>query len=176
MIGEPIIETERLVLRELSEPDVDALTSMYADPEVMRWIGTGGVRSRDDAVRSIELQREGYAEHGYGEWATVRRDTGEMVGLCGLIRWPDIEGTEEIEVAYMLARPSWGLGFATEAAVAIRDWGLRELGRERLVSLIYHDNVASIAVALKTGMTWEKDVSFSGVTVAMYTLVRHPGA
>lgn len=176
MAGESVIETERLVLRELGEEDVDALTSMYADPEVMRWIGTGGVRTRDDAVRSIERQRQEYAERGYGEWATVRRDTSEMIGLCGLIRWPDIEGTEEIEVAYMLARPSWGLGLATEAARAIRDWGLRELGRDRLVSLIYHDNVASMAVALKMGMTWERDVSFSGVTVAMYTLVRHPGA
>lgn len=175
-IGDALIETERLVLRELDENDVDALASMYADPEVMRWIGTGGVRSREDARRSIEKQRDEYDERGYGEWATIRRDTGEMVGLCGLIRWPHIDGAEEIEVAYMLARAAWGLGFATEAASAIRDWGLRELHRDRLVSLIYHDNAASIAVARKVGMHWEKDVSLSKDPVAMYTLVRHRGA
>lgn len=165
---EPMIETERLVLRELEDTDIDVLSAMYADPEVMRWIGTGGVRTREHAQRSIERQREEYRERGYGEWATVRKDTGEMIGLCGLIRWPDIDGVEEIEVAYMLARSAWGQGFATEAAVTIREWGLGELNRDRLVSLVYHDNVASIAVARKAGMHWEKDVPFAGKSLAMY--------
>jgi ribosomal-protein-alanine N-acetyltransferase len=165
-----VIETERLFLRELVETDADALAAMYADPEVMRWIGRGGVRSHEDALRAIERQQREYRERGYGEWATVVRGTDEMIGLCGIIRWPDIDGVEEIEVAYLLARPVWGQGYATEAAVAIRDWGLRELHRDRLVSLIYRGNVASIAVARKIGMHFERDVSFSGLDVALYSL------
>lgn len=163
-----VFTTERLLFRELQDTDVDALAEMYADPEVMRFIGTGGVRTWDDAARSVAKQQEEYRTRGYGEWATVRRDTGEMIGQCGIIRWPDVDGVEEIEVAYLLARSAWGQGFGTEAAIGIRDWGFRELGRERLVSLVYHDNVASIAVARKAGATWEKDVGFSGVTVALY--------
>ena len=165
-----VLETARLILRELEPADEDALTAMFADPDVMRWIGTGGIRTRDDARRTIERERERYTERGWGEWATCLRATGETIGLCGLILWPDLDGVEELEVAYLLARDAWGQGYATEAASAIRDFAMRELGRERLVSLVYHDNVASAAVARKTGMSWEKDVAFSGVTVAMYSL------
>jgi RimJ/RimL family protein N-acetyltransferase len=73
-----------------------------------------------------------------------------MIGLCGLILWPDIEGREELEVAYILARDAWGKGYATEAAAAVRDVG-RTI-RPDLVSLIYPDNAASIRVAHKIGM------------------------
>ncbi len=168
--GRTILETPRLVLRELVPQDEDALAAMYADPEVMRWIGRGGVRTRDDARESIRRQLDGYRARGYGEWATTLRGSDEPIGLCGLIRWPDVDGVEEIEVAYLLARHAWGEGYATEAASAIRDWGLRELARDRLVSLVYHDNVASINVARKIGMTWEKDVTFGDATVALFSL------
>jgi RimJ/RimL family protein N-acetyltransferase len=168
--GRRVIETPRLVLRELVPEDEDALAAIFADPEVMRWIGAGGVRTRRDAREAIGRQLEEYATHGYGEWATALRGSGEMVGMCGLIRWPDLDGIEEIEVAYLLARHAWGKGLATEAASAIRDWGLRQLERERLVSLVYHDNVASMNVARKIGMSWEKDVPFKGTTLALFSL------
>jgi ribosomal-protein-alanine N-acetyltransferase len=159
-----------LVLRELVPEDEDALTAMFADPEVMRWIGTGGVRTRQHAREVIEKQLREYREQGYGEWATILRGSDELIGVCGLIRWPDIDGVEEIEVAYLLARDAWGHGYATEATAAIRDWALRELRRDRLISLAYHDNVASMNVARKNGMSWEKDVTIKGVTLALYSL------
>ena len=168
--GRTVIETPRLVLRELMPEDEDALAAIFADPEVMRWIGAGGARTRQDAREAIGRQLEEYAARGYGEWATILRDSGELIGMCGLIRWPDLDGVEEIEVAYLLARHAWRRGLGTEAASAIRDWGLRELGRERLVSLVYHDNVASMNVARKIGMSWEKDVPFKGATLALFSL------
>lgn len=174
--GRVVIETPRLILREVVDEDEEAFAAMLADPEVMRWIGAGGVRDRAAAQQTIAGQREAYRERGYGEWATVMRGSGEPIGLCGLIYWPDVDGVEEVEIAYLLARRAWGQGFATEAASAIRDWATRELGRERLVSLIYHDNVASIAVARKVGMTWEKDVALGEKTVALYSLFLRPAA
>lgn len=168
--GRTVLKTPRLRLRELVPGDADPLAAMYADPEVMRWIGRRGVRTRQHAVESIRRQLDEYRERGYGEWATTLRGSDEPIGMCGLIRWPDIDGVEEIEVAYMLARHAWGKGYATEAAAAIRDWGLRELDRDRLVSLAYHDNVASINVARKIGMSWEKDVTVMDITVALYSL------
>jgi len=170
--GRMVLETPRLILRELVPEDEDALAAMFADPEVMRWIGTGGIRTRQHAREVIEKQLREYREHGYGEWATILRGPDELIGLCGLIRWQDIDGVEETEVAYLLARHAWGHGYATEAAVAIRDWAIRKLGRDRLVSLTYHDNVASMNVARKNGMSWEKDVTFKGVTLALYALTR----
>jgi RimJ/RimL family protein N-acetyltransferase len=120
----------------------------------------------------LERERSHYAERGWGEWATCRRETREMIGLCGLILWPALDGARpnEVEVAYLLARDAWGQGYATEAAAAIRDHAIRNLGRERLISLVYHDNLASTAVARKIGMSYEKDVTMTGITVAMYSL------
>ena len=165
-----MIETPRLVLREVVDGDLDRLATMFADPDVMRFIGEGGVLSRDRARRSIERQRTQYRELGFGEWATVDRETGAMIGLCGFIRWPDIDGTEELEVAYLLARESWGRGLGTEAASAIRDHATGELGRRRLVSCIYPDNLASARVATKIGMAYEKTFSYEGQPMSLYSL------
>jgi ribosomal-protein-alanine N-acetyltransferase len=165
-----VIETPRLRLRRLVLADLDALAAMFADPEVMPYIGKGGVLDRDAARRTIEHQIQQYETLGYGEWATDLRETGEMVGLCGLILWPDIEGVAEIEVAYLLARDAWGLGLGTEVAAAIRDWTRAELDRTRLVSCIYPANVASIRVAQKIGMRHEKDFDYEGSPMALYSM------
>jgi len=163
-----ILDTARLTLRPLTPGDLDALAAMYADPGVMRYIGTGGAREREDAARSIDRQLAVYSERGFGEWATVLRESGDMVGLCGLIVWPDIDGAEELEVAYMFAREAWGRGLATEVAAAIRDWAVRELSRRRLVSCIYPEHIASIHVAQKIGMRYEKDFLYEGEPMALY--------
>ena len=73
--------------------------------------------------------------------------------------WPDIDGVEELEVAYLLARSAWGRGLGTEVATAIRDHAHRELGRDRLVSCIYPENASSIRVAEKISMRYEKDIT-----------------
>ena len=161
-----LIETDRLVLRDLEPRDEDTLAAILADEEVTRWIGAGGPQVGDVARRVIERERGHYAERGWGEWATTERDSGRMIGLCGLVLWPDIEGREGLEVAYILAREAWGRGYATEAATAVRDVGARS--DPDLVSLVYPDNTASIRVAHKIGMTYEKDVEFQGHQVELY--------
>jgi ribosomal-protein-alanine N-acetyltransferase len=163
-----ILDTARLTLRPLAPGDLDPLASMYADPEVMRYIGTGGPRGREEAARYIDRQRAAYSERGFGEWAAVLRQSDDMVGLCGLIVWPDIDGAEELEVAYMFARHAWGRGLATEAGGAIRNWAERELGRRRLVSCIDPQHTASIHVAQKIGMRYEKDFLYEGAPMALY--------
>jgi ribosomal-protein-alanine N-acetyltransferase len=163
-----VITTERLELRDLEPSDEDAIAAMFADPEVMRFIGRGGVLDREVARRTIERERENYAEQGWGQWAAVERKGGRFIGICGLILWPDIDGREELEVAYLIARDAWGVGYATEAASAIRDFGVTI--RPDLVSLIYPENAASINVARKIGMTHEKDVPFQGHQLRLYRL------
>jgi len=170
MVNTTILATDRLQLRVPHDDDEAALAAMFADEEVMRWIGAGVIRSPEDARRVFARARDHHAARGWGEWATVERASGRMVGLCGLILWPEVDGREELEVAYILARGAWGRGLATEAAVAIRDFGRSVVGRHDLVSMIYADNVASTHVAEKTGMRYEKDIELFGSRLRLYRL------
>ena len=97
----------------------------------------------------IEQERKHYADRGWGEWATVERATGRMVGVCGLILWPDVDGAEELEVAFLFAKRYWGKGYGTEVATAVLKQALEI--RPDPISLIYPDNAASIAIAKKIG-------------------------
>jgi ribosomal-protein-alanine N-acetyltransferase len=92
-----------------------------------------------------------------GLWATIYKENGKFIGRCGLLPW-SIDGRQEVEVAYTIARSYWGQGLATEAAEAILQYGFRQLNLSRLVSLIEPENAASQRVAEKIGMRFEKRV------------------
>ncbi len=167
-----VIRTERLALRPFDMDDLDALAQVLDDPEVMRYVGKGEARgrTREESERTLRSILEEHERWGHGLLAatTPEENDGRPIGWCGLIRW-SLEGVEEVEVAYLLGRPYWGKGYATEAATAVRDHGLRVLGRRRLVSLIYPDNAASVRVAEKVGMTYERDCEFFGKRLLLYS-------
>ena len=162
-----VLETARLTLRHLEPGDLDDLASIQADPEVMRYFPSGP-RSRDltqsDLDRCIAIQ----AEHGFSLWATIDRADGRFIGRCGLL--PESHGVAEVEIAYLIARSHWGLGLATEAARAIRDYGMGPLGQSRLVSIIHRDNLASRRVAEKTGLRAERMVQFMNHRCWLYAI------
>lgn len=168
-----VIPTKRLVLRPFVMSDLDALAELLDDPEVMRYVGKGEARgrTREESERTLRTLLEEYERWGHGLLAatTPEENGGRPIGWCGLIRW-DLTGVEEVEVAYLLGRPYWGKGYATEAATAVRDFGLGPGGRRRLVSLIYPDNRASVRVAEKVGMTYERDVEYFGHRLLLFSL------
>ncbi len=151
-----IIETERLRLRLLTMDDLDVLAEIYQDPEVRRFFPEGTL-TREETRKELEwIINVYYAQHGFGLWAAIYKETGEFIGRCGLLPWT-IEGRSEVEVAYMLAKPYWGRGLATEAAGAILEHGFKTLPVERLICLIDAGHEASIRVAGNIGMTFEKE-------------------
>jgi ribosomal-protein-alanine N-acetyltransferase len=163
------IRTERLVLRPIAREDLDAFAAMFADPEVVRFIGDGTVATRDESAGWIEASLARNAYEGWDMRSVLLADVGEVIGRCGLaVR--GIEGRTEHEVAYLFERRHWGRGYATEAATAMLDRGLGELGLSRLIALIDHGNEASKGVARKLGMTYEREVEFHGRTVELYAL------
>ncbi len=167
------VRTERLVLRPFVMEDLDALAEVLSDPEVMRYVGKGEARGRTfaESERTLRTILDEYERWGHGLLAatTPKENAGRPIGWCGLIRW-NLDGVEEVEVAYLLGRPYWGKGYATEAATAIRDLGLGPRGRRRLVSLIYPDNRASVRVAEKVGMSYERDAEFFDQRLLLYSL------
>lgn len=166
-VGE--IRTERLVLRPIAREDLDAFAAMFADPEVVRFIGDGTAATRAESVEWIERSLERNANEGWDMRSVLLADEGVVIGRCG-IAVRAIDGRTEHEVGYLFERSHWGRGYATEAAVAVRDRALGELGLSRLISLIQHGNMASKGVARKLGMTYERDVEFHGRSVELHAL------
>ena len=166
--GRIVLETPRLVLRHLVEDDLDALTSIEGDPEVMAFFPSGPRTSEQiskDLRRCIQLQKE----HGFSLWATLDRATGRLIGRCGLIP-QRIQERSEIELAYMLARDQWGKGLASEASQAIRDFAFQTLNQNRLVSIIHRDNLASRKVAEKAGLKPERMIQFLNHRCWLYAI------
>jgi ribosomal-protein-alanine N-acetyltransferase len=152
-----ILETPRLILRHQVLLDLDDLWALYCDPEITKFI-PDAPRTREEAREELEWHMNGHLRNpDLGLWATIHKQSGKLIGRCGLLPWP-IEDQQEVEVAYTIAREFWGNGLATEAAHAILQYGFEKLGLARLVSLIEPGNIASQRAAEKIGMTFEKRV------------------
>jgi RimJ/RimL family protein N-acetyltransferase len=168
----PTLETERLLLREWRDADLDAYAAMCSDPEVMRFFSSG-VMHRDDAWRQMAQFAGHWTLRGFGTWAVEHRESGEMIGRIGLHQ---PEGWPGLEVGWSLARAAWGHGYATEGGAASLDFAWRDLGAERVISIIDPDNAASIAVARRLGETFERTWRHTGRSLHIYGIDRpeHP--
>ena len=151
-----ILETKRLLLRRLVPDDLDDLFALYSDKEVRKYFPEGTL-SYEETKEELEWFLNGHPKHPeLGLWATIHKETGQFIGRCGLLPWT-IDGQFEVEIAYMLARKMWGQGLATEAAQGIAQYAYEKLKLSRLICLIDRDNQASIRVATKIGMAFEKE-------------------
>jgi len=164
-----VLETERLMLRRLTMDDLDDLFALYHSPDVRKYYSEG-IPSYAETKQELEwMVNTFYAKYGFGMWATIYKETGKFIGRCGLTPM-DIEGQEEIEVGYMLAKEYWGQGLATEAAKAILKYGFDQVGLARLICVVNPDNQASSKVALKIGMTLEIDGDVNGEPTLLYSI------
>jgi RimJ/RimL family protein N-acetyltransferase len=144
-----VLATERLTLRQMEPSDLDFVASMLADPLVMRYYPT--LLSRAEAEAWLGRRLAQYASHGFSLWLAVEADRQRPVGQVGLI--PQlVGGVEEAEVAYLIASSCWRRGFASEAAMGVRDYAFDVLGRPRVISLVRPENTPSRGVARKVGM------------------------
>lgn len=152
-----ILETKRLILRRQVIADLDALWALYCDPEITRYI-PDAPRSYAEAREELEWHQNGHPRHPeLGLWATIHKETGQFIGRCGLLPW-NIDGQEEVEVAYTIAQNFWGQGLGTEAALAIVQYSFEQLKLTRLVCMIEAENQASMKVARNIGMIFEKEM------------------
>jgi RimJ/RimL family protein N-acetyltransferase len=165
-----ILETGRLILRELQPGDAAALAAVLGDRETMRFYPAPLDREAVEEWIARNLRR--YEKDGFGLWGMILKSSGELIGDCGLVR-QFVDGQEEIEIGYHVRRDLWGQGLATEAAQACRDYGFAELPVERLISLIRSENLASRRVATKNGMTVRKEVTWAELPHLVYAVPRH---
>jgi RimJ/RimL family protein N-acetyltransferase len=138
----------------LQAAHVPALVDLWTDPEVTRFMG--GPRERDFLVSEFEKTALAPFAEKYDLWALVEKESGTVIGHCGLID-KEVEGTIEIELVYVLAKSAWGKGYAAEIAAALKEYAFQALGLKRLISLIEPGNRRSERVAVKTGMRLERE-------------------
>lgn len=164
-----VLQTQRLTLRTMTPDDLDFLAGMLADPEVMRFYPK--CYSRDEAREWLQRQLDRYALYGHGLWLVLDRATGEPLGQCGLAI-QEVDGAEEPEIGYMIHRPFWRRGIASEAALAVRDHALFTLDKPYVISLVRPVNVPSQGVARKMGMTPERLTWFKGYEHHVFKVLR----
>ena len=164
---EVALATERLLLRRLSLDDADRLLGIFSDPIAMRYYES--TRDRAQTEGWIRWSLAMYAERGHGMWAAIEKQQNRFVGQVGLVA-QEIGGETELEVGYLLLRSCWGNGYATEAARACCDYGFRELGAERLISLIDPRNEPSQRVAERLGMRFEREIEKWDKRVRLYSV------
>lgn len=165
----PVLETARLRLRSFRDEDLDDYAALCADPEVMRYLGTGQTLGRAEAWRQMAFILGHWRLRGFGLWAVEARDSGELLGRIGHLH---PEGWPGFEVAWTLARPHWGKGYATEGARAAVAYAFAALGRDRVISLIHPENRASIRVAERIGERPTGRAEVFGHEVIVYELTR----
>ena len=136
-------------MREILGNDADFLLAMMSDPVVMRFYPKPA--DAKEVREFINRMRTCYKEDGYGLWMVIDRESGEPLGRVGLVR-QRVNGVDEFEIGYMIHRPFWRRGLATEAALAVRDYAFAERRLPRVISLIRPENVPSQGVARKLGM------------------------
>ena len=149
--------TPRLELRTMRADDRDALLGVFGDPRVMAAFASPTFTAAD-MERWIARNLAHQERHGYGLFTVVLRETGQVIGDCGLEQM-DIGA----ELGYDLRSDAWGRGYATEAAATVRDFAFGPLALPRLVSLVRTGNDASRRVAEKVGMTLREEIDRHGV-------------
>lgn len=144
-----ILTTKRLILRELTPGDYDALCVMLRDKDVM--YAYEHAFSAEEAREWLNRQLDRYKTDGFGLWAVILRENGRLIGQCGITK-QDVGGKTVREVGYIFDKNFWHKGYAAEAAAACKNYAFDVLGESEVYSIIRVGNEASVKVALANGM------------------------
>jgi RimJ/RimL family protein N-acetyltransferase len=163
-----ILETERLLLRQLDEDDAEQFYQLGRDPEVNRYTFDPCLTSLDEALAVLRARpMADYQKYGFGRWACILKDQGQFIGWAGLKFLDDLQ---EVDLGYRLLREFWGKGLATEASRAAVAYGFDKLGLKTIIGLVDPANVASVRVLEKCGLSYERMMECQSVVVARYVI------
>jgi RimJ/RimL family protein N-acetyltransferase len=164
-----ILETNRLILRELTRNDADDLFEFFGDPEAMKYL-PGTTKSRNEIEEWLSLVFQSYQNMHFGPWAIILKESNEFLGYCGLTLQKNVDGKDEVEILYGLIRQYWGMGYATEAAIGVYKYGKTELKLSRFIALVEPGNLRSSNVVKKVCMKLEKETRRWGRQYHKYSI------
>lgn len=166
--GFPLIETERLLLREFSlEQDLNDYVYIMAEEEVGSWLPKGQGYTKEETIKFMEFIKSHWEKFGFGIWAVADKVTGSLLGHCGLNY---IESLKEVEVLYAFGSHGRGKGYCTEAAKASLDFAFFDLNMDHIIALAKPGNEASRNVMEKLGLKYIKDIKLFNMDCVYYDI------
>lgn len=172
-MGHRTLQTKRLILRQFDAGDVDGMLAILRRKEALRYFPPGPEISREKVARMIERLNQHWDEHGFGLWAVTLKESGRLIGRCGLQTLPE---TGEVEVDFILNPDDWGQGYASEAGRASVVFGFRQLTVDEIVGIVHPDNAASRRTLEKLGMVDGGAREYFGMAVHRYAVSRGAAA
>ncbi len=169
-----MVETKRLRLREMDDEDGPFFLLVLNEPAFVRNVGDRGVRSSAAAVDYLrERITPSYKKNGFGLWLVELKESGEPIGICGLIKR---DALQDVDVGFSFLEQYWSRGFAFEAAAATLEYGWRVAKLPRIVAITTPQNVSSIRLLEKLGLRYEKRIQLppETVEVMLFAIERPP--
>lgn len=161
-----IAETERFYLREISTSDAENAYRLNGDPDVIKHTGDEAFESIESAKQFLE-NYDHYIKYGFGRWAVIDKTSNEFLGWCGLKYTPKLD---EYDIGFRFFKKHWNKGYATESAKACIDLGFNKFGMKVIVGRAMKENIASIKVLQKIGLTYFEDRISDGETEVIYKI------
>jgi RimJ/RimL family protein N-acetyltransferase len=165
----PTLQTPNLFLRPWNQEDADAWFNIMQEEGILRYFPNQTPPSHEKAKLYIAHHSAHWQLHGYGHWAVVTRQDGNVVGWNGLEYLPELD---ETEIAYLLSKKVWGRGFATEAARTAVRFGFESTGLEKIIGLVHPENLGSVHVLEKCGLTLVDQIPLWGLEMSRYRITR----
>lgn len=163
-----VLETERLGFRPFVPEDLPLLIEQRSDPDMNRYLGGPELQNPEFLSKRIRFYISTYEKFGFGSCLMHWKESGEPIGSAGI---QPLEGTDDVEVGYNMIKEFWGRGIGTEAAKAWMDYGFKK-GLDRIVAVAHLENLASIHIMKKLGMTYEKTEMHWGIECDFYGISR----
>lgn len=164
-----VIETSRLIIREYTQEDFDALYEILSDDETMKYYPKP--YDEKGVQRWIDWCLDSYSKNGFGLWALELKETGKFIGDCG-ISMQKIDGIWLPEIGYHVHKQYWRQGYAKEACAAVKRWFFENTSHDTVYSYMNSDNIASCATAAANGMTRIKSYHDGEESLHVYAITR----
>lgn len=169
------IETERLILRELRENDVDGILELDSDADVHKYLGNKPISTKEEALKNLQFTIGQYHKFGIARFACIEKSSGDFIGWSGLKfntgEKEELNGHRDfIDIGYRFIPRYWRKGYGFESAVACLDFGFKEMNYKKICGCALADNIGSNKILSKIGLQFINDFIFEGDKANWYEL------
>jgi len=167
------VETDRFILRDIEESDVQGIFDLDSDPDVLTYIGTPAIKTLDEAYDIIKYIRNQYAENGIGRWAVIDKETSDFVGWSGLKYEQDLRSDfDYYDIGYRLRKKYWGQGIASLTASESLRYGFEQLSLDEICGAADINHRVSNHILQKIGLSHLEQFVFEGTTANFYRITK----